>query len=349
MKLSIAGGVGEHGRSCYFVEGNAGAFLVDCGIAAGESDPWPRLSNAQIEAARALFLTHVHKDHTGAIDWLIGRGFAGAIVATRETFAQLEMTPPGMRVLEDGGSPLSRLVIEWGRAGHCAGSVWYRFSDTSGSALLSGDYTEASSVYTCDPIRRKTADIAVLDAAYGKSSVAAQEAVRAFLDGVPTNAPALFPVPKHGRGPEMALLLRQKYPDIAVCGDAAFVRTVRTLSDKRDWIRPDCTAALRDMPIAPLVGIPTGPCFCFLMDAQLAKPSTHAFAEEFGRHGLVIVTGHADPGGGARVMLDAGSAQMSRFPVHQTLAEAEALAGRNTFAEAVYAHSPALRPSIMLL
>lgn len=345
MKLTIAGGAGEHGRSCFHVAHEAGAFLVDCGIEAGSSNMWPCLTDEQILSARALFLTHSHKDHTGAIDWLIGRGFQGCIVATRETFLQLGVTYPDMRALADiSPGPFLGLSIEWGRSGHCIGSVWYRFSDARGAAVFSGDYTENSQVYACDPIRGAHAIFAVLDAAYGKSGADAADAMRFFLDGVPTDIPALFPVPKHGRGPEMALLLHERHPAIALLGDDTFLRTIRILTKKAKWLRTECIESLKSLPVAPLIGKPNGPCFCFLSDVQLNGPSAQTYAEEFARTGTVILSGHADEGSGARTLMDAGRARVLPFPVHQNLQEAHALTDRNTFSTVVYAHSPEIAP-----
>ena len=45
MELFIAGGVGEHGRNCFLVQGEARCFLVDCGkMADTPEDPYPRLT-----------------------------------------------------------------------------------------------------------------------------------------------------------------------------------------------------------------------------------------------------------------------------------------------------------------
>ena len=66
MELFIAGGCGEHGRNCFYVEQNSAAFLVDCGLLAGAEDDLPRLTAEQIQKLRAVFLTHSHADHTGA-------------------------------------------------------------------------------------------------------------------------------------------------------------------------------------------------------------------------------------------------------------------------------------------
>ena len=77
MELFIAGGCGEHGRNCFYVEHDEDAFLVDCGLLAGAEDDLPRLNAAQIQKLRAVFLTHSHADHTGALPWLVQQGCAG--------------------------------------------------------------------------------------------------------------------------------------------------------------------------------------------------------------------------------------------------------------------------------
>lgn len=75
MELFIAGGCGEHGRNCFYVEQNGEAFLVDCGLLAGAEDNLPRLNAEQIQKLRAVFLTHSHADHTGALPWLAQQGY----------------------------------------------------------------------------------------------------------------------------------------------------------------------------------------------------------------------------------------------------------------------------------
>ena len=54
MELFIAGGCGEHGRNCFYVEQNGAAFLVDCGLLAGAEDDLPRLNAEQIQKLQAV-------------------------------------------------------------------------------------------------------------------------------------------------------------------------------------------------------------------------------------------------------------------------------------------------------
>ena len=50
--------------------------------------------------------------------------------------------------------------------------MWYRFAEGGKAVFFSGDYTEDTQVYACDPIRGQSADLAVLDCAYGSDGAA---------------------------------------------------------------------------------------------------------------------------------------------------------------------------------
>lgn len=160
MELFIAGGCGEHGRNCFYVEQNSAAFLVDCGLLAGAEDDLPRLTAEQIQKLRAVFLTHSHADHTGALPWLAQQGYQGPVYATLPTLTQLPFSLNHIQTLESlcpckgsGSVPeLPGLQVTWGRSGHCAGSVWLRFEWNGKSILFSGDYAEHSPLST--PVTR---------------------------------------------------------------------------------------------------------------------------------------------------------------------------------------------------
>ena len=166
MRVTFAGGVGEHGRNCFLVEGETLSFLVDCGRMAGAQDPYPALTAAQARGLDFVFLTHSHADHTGALAWLAGLGCSATVVATSATLSQVGRLPFPAVCLENNPPPAG-LELGWGRAGHCAGSVWYAFGLEGQRLFFSGDYTEHSPVYAVDPVRGQAARLAVLDSAYG--------------------------------------------------------------------------------------------------------------------------------------------------------------------------------------
>ena len=200
MRVTFAGGVGEHGRNCFLVEGETLSFLVDCGIMAGAQAPYPALTAAQARRLDFVFLTHSHADHTGALAWLSGQGCTATVVATSATLSQVGRLPFPTVCLENNPPPAG-LELAWGRAGHCAGSVWYAFGLEGQRLFFSGDYTEHSPVYAVDPVRDRTADLAVLDSAYGPESRSDDAMRQDFLSTVAPFAdagrPVLFPVPKY--------------------------------------------------------------------------------------------------------------------------------------------------------
>lgn len=234
MELFIAGGVGEHGRNCFYVQVAAIHFLVDCGkMADTPEDPYPCLAREQIGSLDAVFLTHSHADHTGALLWLYENGFQGTVIATAKTLSQLPFAVQDHRTLEefcpDGTGQFQNLSIQWGRSGHCVGSVWYRFAENGKSVFFSGDYTEDTQVYACDPIRNQCADLAVLDCAYGLDEtsyeVSCDQLVQKTEELLSAHRLLLFPVPKYGRGLEILSLFSNRLTDASYYADELFCKT----------------------------------------------------------------------------------------------------------------------------
>ena len=58
MQLFIAGGCGDEGRNCFYVEGDRHAFIVDAGTSTDGLDRIPDLTPEQIHKAEYLFITH---------------------------------------------------------------------------------------------------------------------------------------------------------------------------------------------------------------------------------------------------------------------------------------------------
>lgn len=341
MKLYIAGGVGEHGRNCFYLQQGEDAVLVDCGLMAGSSDSVPRLTTAQIRRIRAVFLTHSHTDHTGALPWLCRQGYTGPVIATTPTLQQLpfvlQNTLP-LEALAPRGAACNG--ITWGLSGHCAGSVWLKLTQDGKTVLFSGDYSEQSRVYPCDLLRGQQADLAVLDCAYGHASPLWNDSVTAPAAAVSNllqKAPIVFlPVPKYGRGLDLLLQLHHAIPHASLYGDAHFCRQTEVALTESNWYNPlprnlckwvqpdtDCTAGI-----------------VFLSDPQLRGAAGQLARVLLQRGAVGVMTGTPDTGSFSAELLATGQMVFWRYPVHLNETQCAALAAQNRFAQLVRYHSP---------
>ncbi len=355
MELFIAGGCSEHGRNCFFVQGEHLSFIVDAGMMKEIPEmPFPELTGEQIRSASYLFLTHCHADHAGAVKWLYDRGFKGEVIAAEETFAWSKQNMRG-RTLESLGVPgkkckLSKhLTITWGRAGHCIGSVWFLMRMDGKKILFSGDYEEKSYAYHCDKIRDRKADIAVLDCAYGteKEDAADHRAVleKGLDDLVAKKIPILFPIPSHGRGLDLIRLLSERHVKIYL-PDALISESLES-SDPSFWLKRKYRSAFDDMDVHTLdqLGeelvteddrthfVKDGQSVAVLVqDSQFyQKRNQDLAAAVLNSGGRIVLTGKQDPSSYARRLLDAKAAVFWRISVHQNIREMKRLMNKNRF------------------
>ena len=250
---------------------------------AGAEQPNPYLEPEEIRSLSHVFLTHSHADHTGALPWLEEQGFDGIVAAPPETLSQLKQMPQRTISLNEF-SPPDGMTLKWGRSGHCTGSVWYHFHLEGRSLLFSGDYTEHSLAYVADPIRDLHADLAVLDSAYGPETRSAPEMRQGFLSEAAKSCgqgkPLVLPVPKYGRGLELALLLHQTWPGLSFYGDAHFIRQLDWLRGDQAWTTADIRDQLSDLTVEPIPESVPETGVLFLSDPQLRDPRDEGLAAD---------------------------------------------------------------------
>ncbi len=346
MRLYIAGGCGEHGRNCFLVEGERTTFLLDCGVMAGEEGGGtPRLAPEQIRGLQCVFLTHSHADHSGALPWLRSRGYAGPVVASRYTLAQLPFRMEGALPLEElcagGRGRFGDVQIQWGRSGHCVGSVWYRFTVEQRSVLFSGDYTEHTQIYAVDPIRGQCADVAVLDCAYGPDATSYDAACWHLLErmrALPERFGMLaLPVPKYGRGPELLQLFRQNHIEGPFFGDTHFLSELARAEEYGAWLKPG-VAGLSGAA-APFRGTEARGIL-FVSDPQLRSPAARELVRSVLKlGGRAVMSGTVERGSFSADLLECGRMELLPYPVHQNLTQMRALAEANVFNRVIPYHS----------
>ena len=184
-KLTFGGAARGVTGSCYHLELDGVAIVIDCGTFQGGSDPEAR-NHAPFpfdpSGVAAVVLTHGHLDHVGRVPLLGQRGFSGPVIghAASLEIARLIMDDTAKLGLLAGRKPLygaaavdeimgENLVrLQYGQvtsagpftiqifdAGHILGSSSVRVSWKEGSAdraiLFSGDLGVEGTPIICDP------------------------------------------------------------------------------------------------------------------------------------------------------------------------------------------------------
>lgn len=337
MLIDLYGGFGEKGRTSVGISSGS-RLLFDAGIKVGTKgrDYYPAIAEHDVARLDAVFISHAHEDHIGALSWLRASGFQGTFYMTRETFddaegmlrqyadpshqqthplkgAAIEIFKPG-ETIQIGGSEVSS-----GRSGHVAGGVWFSITTASKRAVYCADVVPNSEVFVMDPLPQ--CDIVILDASYGGDPISAKDRIGQIADFIKDHSGKLvIPVPLSGKPLELMAILpgpfaihqdmRASLMAQIEVHDAVSIETARNLRAKlagaADWhegtLLPDC-------PLMTFDGMGS------------AGPSIESLRQAVSEGAPVLLTGHVPDNTPAQAMLEKKLATWIRLPTHPTLSE----------------------------
>jgi Cft2 family RNA processing exonuclease len=249
MQVIFVGGASSVGASCLAIQLAEQWIVVDAGVRVDrKSDPLPDLSLLEGKDVRAIFVTHAHADHIGALP-LLHQAFPTApIFASRGTSLLMEvMLADALKVMtrravEEMELPLypetlvagmltqvrplpvgeaftlavlPGVTIYASRAGHIAGAVSLGFTASDGSIVVSGDIssTPQRTVIGAVPPPMDRCDLLVLESTYGARLHPNRQAeevrlAQAVANGLAQGGHTLIPCFGLGRGQELLLILQ---------------------------------------------------------------------------------------------------------------------------------------------
>ena len=85
MKITLHGAAQEVGRSCVEVKEAGIRFLFDSGLKIAPTESLYPHTPTDLKNVKAIFLSHCHLDHCGALPYFFHRGFAGNVFCTSMT------------------------------------------------------------------------------------------------------------------------------------------------------------------------------------------------------------------------------------------------------------------------
>jgi len=157
LKIGFLGGVGEIGKNMTFFEYDDDIIIVDAGLSFPNIEEMPGIDyvipdftyivrNAQ--KVRALFVTHGHEDHIGAIPFLLKEvnipvyGSALALGLLNNKLAEEHIKKPKLHTVEDRQTVTAgKFSVEFVRVTHSiAGSYALSITTPKGVVFMTGDF-----------------------------------------------------------------------------------------------------------------------------------------------------------------------------------------------------------------
>ncbi|MDV6227579.1 MBL fold metallo-hydrolase [Nitratireductor aquimarinus] len=370
LTVDLQGGFGEKGRTSVAVSDGDTRIMLDAGIKVGATgDEYYPVLARPVGDIDALFISHAHEDHIGALCRLIHEGYTGPIYMTAETRTEMpatlaqyadaaelwEFMPKDAQIrLFEPGERLSAgaLAIETGASGHVVGGVWFSVEGQGRRVVYSADIVPESAVFPMQPL--PSCDLLILDASYGADPIPGTERAQRIAKWVADYADGcLLPTPLSGRSLELIAAIDVPFAIEAGMREAlsAQIHAPGAVYEDRVDVLAERLAAARDWN----VGEALPACPLLVHDGMgVAGPSRPALAAAELAGYPILLSGHLPKGSPGARLVDQGAAAWIRMPTHPTLPENVALweaAGRPALIghscdaaalDALHQHIPAL-------
>ncbi|PFH84101.1 MBL fold metallo-hydrolase [Bacillus cereus] len=272
MRVEVWGGAGEYGRSCYFVKNKGTKIVFDCGINRSYEDSYPKIEREVVPFLDAVFLSHIHEDHTMGLPLLTKYGYKKKIWTTRYTKERLPAYFEKWRnynlkqgwnlpyndqnikdlnyvCIDEIGNPNEWIQItpalrfQWGYSGHVLGAVWFLVDMCNTYVFYSGDYSAESNILRANLPEKLRSDIkiAIVDAAYHTDDVSQIERLDelcAEIERVAQNKGiALLPLPPLGRAQDIVFYLYERYKEFPLIVDKEILVGFEEMFIYKDWLK----------------------------------------------------------------------------------------------------------------
>lgn len=261
IDVTVLGGVGEYGRNCFLVTDRATntRIMLDCGVRNGNPEVYPSITEEIAKSIQAVFISHVHNDHIGALPLLAEKGFKGDIWISETSLNQLPTIIS--RWQEKWSYTLLEALhfrsfakntrgkqfnitevfsITWGYSGHMLGSVWYSFYIRGQSIFYSGDIALASPLLVTDIPDILSYDFALIDSGHAAQTMSYKKSITNILSAMEDPSDHyLIPVTISGKACDLLFSLFTALPDRSFFIDHALHEHLQSYRTNLENIRKE--------------------------------------------------------------------------------------------------------------
>lgn len=333
--LTFLGGYGEHGRSCFLIQTQEDAIMLDCGIMDTDPEPYPKVSREILGKVSHIFVSHLHKDHLEALDFFASEGFSGTAVMSEATFDLGKHSYSNTLILPEHPSKIEvneYLSFQFGYSGHCPGGVWYRVFFHGFEYFYSGDFQVNPLCYQTTMPEQFTSNVAIIDMAHkyqGSAETRRTKLMEQVTLSFESEKIVLLPVQKYGRGLEILFQLLEEFPDKTIALDEDFLGYSKKSLAYTHSFQDHAYEKLKDF-VEHYKN--DGKYDIFLIgDTHLVKAKNQSFVKSLEEVAVLICTGRVKTGGLMEGMLQDGTAVKSTYSHHQSEEDVDELLKKNNF------------------